>query len=236
MAFNACDPCACIPSNISEDSFNQAALIALCGILTAIQAGGGGFITAVGDTDSVNLTVTGTTLTADVEISADAGNQLTIEADGLFVATPAYPQIGSLVDYAAALTSDTGATVTVVGGSTVASNKFYYQVMGVGADGNYLVWVSISYEFTTAGGSGPPVEIRIGHPFTLSAVSQFFLDQAGERSNVSLVAVSTSVGQNAWQAGNAYLSAYTDGPGTPWSSAVNNRLAATFIISVSAVP
>ncbi len=54
---------------------------------------GGGFTLSAGDTDSVDLTYSGTTssgsLTADVNISADAGNQVSIVADGLFVPDPA---------------------------------------------------------------------------------------------------------------------------------------------------
>ncbi len=55
--------------------------------------GGGGFTLSAGDTDSVDLTYSGTTssgsLSADVNISADVGNQVSIVADGLFVPDPA---------------------------------------------------------------------------------------------------------------------------------------------------
>ena len=84
MAFTPCEPCTCIPASIDEASFNQATLIALCGILEAVQTGGTAFITSVTDTASVDLTVAAGALSADVEISADAGNTLSIVADGLF--------------------------------------------------------------------------------------------------------------------------------------------------------
>jgi hypothetical protein len=47
-------------------------------------ASGGSSLT-VSDTDSVNLTLAGSNLSADVEISATAGNQVSIAGDGLFV-------------------------------------------------------------------------------------------------------------------------------------------------------
>lgn len=56
-----------------------------------ITAGGGGepFITAISDTATVDLDVTAATLTANVKISANGGNALTAEADGLYVAAGA---------------------------------------------------------------------------------------------------------------------------------------------------
>ena len=53
---------------------------------TIIGGGGGGVITAVADTQSVDLTITTGTLTADALISADLGNTLSIHADGLYAA------------------------------------------------------------------------------------------------------------------------------------------------------
>lgn len=41
MAYDPCDPCACIPANIDDRAFHQQALVVLCGILTELQAGTG---------------------------------------------------------------------------------------------------------------------------------------------------------------------------------------------------
>lgn len=56
----------------------------------AIWAASGGI--TVSDTDTVDLTLTGNDITADVIVSPDAGNQLVAQANGLFVA-PAAAQI-----------------------------------------------------------------------------------------------------------------------------------------------
>lgn len=39
MALPDCDPCACIPGEIPNDTFKQQTIIVLCGILTAIEEG-----------------------------------------------------------------------------------------------------------------------------------------------------------------------------------------------------
>lgn len=54
------------------------------GSLTIVAIGGTGYITGSDNTDTVDLTVSSGVLTADVNISADAGNNITAESDGLY--------------------------------------------------------------------------------------------------------------------------------------------------------
>lgn len=71
-------------------------------------------IQTVGDTNSVDLTITGSNLTADSKISATAGNQISIAADGLLV-----PASGSTFITAVSDTATIDLTVT---GSTLSAD------------------------------------------------------------------------------------------------------------------
>lgn len=100
------------------------------------------FITAVGDTNTVDLTVTGTTLTADVEVSPDADNRLTAEANGLKVDSCAdFENEGTYFEDVTAavagnleegvvedITSNT-ATTTFSNGSACRTMNYYYLII-----------------------------------------------------------------------------------------------------------
>lgn len=80
---------------------------------------------SVDDTESVNLSLTGVVLTADVNVSADVGNALTVQPDGLFVppasgvtvsdtATVDMTLTGADISADVAISADLGNAVTAV--------------------------------------------------------------------------------------------------------------------------
>lgn len=107
----------------SMQQFAEAVDTQLCQLstdITAVAASASTPITVV-DTQSVDLTVSGTlshTLQADVKISANAGNRLSIQTDGLF----ASPMVLS-VDYNAK-------TLSLVGSNTVNLSALFSPVSG----------------------------------------------------------------------------------------------------------
>ncbi len=74
MAFDPCQPCDCIPANIDDRLFHQMALNALCGIIAAVEAGGGGG----GD---VNLTEVGGEAIALGQAAMAASLPVTLASD-----------------------------------------------------------------------------------------------------------------------------------------------------------
>lgn len=116
----------------------------------ASGGGGGGFAAAVANTDSIDSHFTGDstggTFSADVNISADAGNQTSIHADGIY--TPASGGGGSMpftdetADFTAATTShayrytvDEGTgNISLPAATTAVGQQYWFEaVFGGGA-------------------------------------------------------------------------------------------------------
>lgn len=138
---------------------------------------------AVTDTDSVNLTIGGTipqTLSADVEISADVGNIISIHADGL------YGTAGAQTPFSV---TDTNSVDLTVGGTipqTLSSD------VKISADVGNIISIHSDGLYGTAGAQTPlsvsdtnSVDLTIGGtiPQTLSADTKISAD-AGNRTSI----------------------------------------------------
>lgn len=116
--------------------------------------GGGGFAAAVADTDSIDShftgDTTGGTFSADVNISADAGNQTSIHADGIY--TPASGGGGSIpytaedADFTVDATShgygvtvDEGTVTATLPAATAAGGQQYYIIASFGGGAAFQI-------------------------------------------------------------------------------------------------
>jgi len=122
MPPSSCDPCGCIPGNMSREYFQQAALTVLCGILEATGGGGadqivGGTLTAIGLNNSTfelekKVNVSFSAQVVPTVTNAATPYQVDLEASTNYPAVGAlWTVIGTYTDLSTTMLSFTGLSI-----------------------------------------------------------------------------------------------------------------------------
>lgn len=108
MPFDPCNPCGCIPANIDDRLFHQMATNLLCGILEAVQGGGG-------VAENVNVSAWGGVATSLGQKVMASSVPVVIASDQSAVPISGTVTVGNGAGAAAVNIQDGGNTITVDG-------------------------------------------------------------------------------------------------------------------------